>query len=160
MGLAEVSNILWRQRHLLDLLEFKMEEQQLLLAAGRTRWVARATNEVERVLEELRTTELVRSVAVEEAARDLGLHPGPSLRELIAAAPEPWADILAQHRDAFLTLTGAVTVLAQQNQELLGRVEQATRDVLGNMGEPVATVYTPDGLVSTRVSSLVVDEVL
>lgn len=159
MGLAEVSNILWRQRHLLELLEFKLEEQQLLLAAGRTRWVGRATNEVERVLEELRATELLRSVTVEEAAVELRLRPGPSLRELIAVAPEPWADILGQHREAFLTLTKSVSRLAQENQDLLGRVEQATRDVLGNLGEPTTTVYTPDGLVTTRPSSLVVDEV-
>lgn len=159
MGLAEVSNILWRQRHLLDLLEFKLEEQQLVLAAGRTKWVARATNEVERVLDELRSTEIVRSVAVEEVAAELGLRPGPSLRELVDAVPEPWCDILGQHREAFLTLTAAVQRLARENQELLGRVEQATREVLGTIGEPVTTVYTPDGLVSTRTSSLVVDQV-
>jgi len=58
MGLRDVSAILWRERHLLELLLFKLDEEQLVLAAGRTRWLARATREVEMVLEEIRQTEL------------------------------------------------------------------------------------------------------
>ena len=37
MGLAELSSILWRERDMLELLLFKLEEEQLVLAAGRTR---------------------------------------------------------------------------------------------------------------------------
>ena len=40
MGLSEASNILWRQRHLLELLLFKLEVEQTLLASGRLRWLA------------------------------------------------------------------------------------------------------------------------
>ena len=40
MGLSEVSNILWRQRQLLELLLFKLEEEQLVLKSGSTRWLA------------------------------------------------------------------------------------------------------------------------
>jgi len=53
MGLSEVSSILWRERQLLELLLFKLEEEQLLLAAGRTRWLPHATREVDRVLAQL-----------------------------------------------------------------------------------------------------------
>ena len=45
MGLQEVSTTLWQERNLLELLLFKLEEEQLLLAAGRTRWLARATRD-------------------------------------------------------------------------------------------------------------------
>ena len=34
MSLSEVSNILWRERQLLELLVFKLEEEQLVLAVG------------------------------------------------------------------------------------------------------------------------------
>ena len=34
MGLREVSAILWRERHLLELLLFKLDEEQLVLAAA------------------------------------------------------------------------------------------------------------------------------
>ena len=39
MSLSEVSNILWRERRLLELLVFKLEEEHLVLASGRTRWL-------------------------------------------------------------------------------------------------------------------------
>ena len=76
MGLAEVSSTLWRQRELLELLLFKLEEEQVLLTSGRTRWLARATREVEVVLEEIRRAELLRAVQVDEVAVELGLEPG------------------------------------------------------------------------------------
>ncbi|CAN5337491.1 hypothetical protein BH23ACT9_BH23ACT9_24210 [soil metagenome] len=42
---SDVSNILWRERQLLELLHFKLEVEQSLLAAGRTRWLSHATRE-------------------------------------------------------------------------------------------------------------------
>ena len=135
MGLREVSAILWRERHLLELLLFKLDEEQLVLAAGRTRWLARATREVEMVLEEIRQTELERAVEVSRVAVDLGLRAGASLRQLAEAAAEPWRGILAEHREAFLTLTDEVTVLVQTNRELLVRGQKAVRDVLASIGD-------------------------
>ncbi|HEX4777551.1 MAG TPA: flagellar protein FlgN, partial [Acidimicrobiia bacterium] len=54
MSLSDVSNILWRERQLLELLLFKLEEEQMILAGGRTRWLPHATREVETVLGELK----------------------------------------------------------------------------------------------------------
>jgi hypothetical protein len=135
MGLREVSAILWRERHLLELLLFKLDEEQLVLAAGRTRWLARATREVEMVLEEIRQTELERAVEVSRVAVDLGLGADASLRQLAEAAAEPWRGILAEHREAFLTLTDEVTALVQTNRELLVRGQKAVRDVLASIGD-------------------------
>ena len=61
MSLSEVSNILWRERQLLELLVFKLEEEQLVLAAGRNRWLPHATREVETVLGEIKRIELERA---------------------------------------------------------------------------------------------------
>ncbi len=104
MALSDVSNILWRERQLLELLVFKLEEEQLVLAAGRTRWLAHATREVETVLGEIKRIELERAMAVADAgarARPLG---PPTLRELAELAPTPWDGIFAEHRRALLTL--------------------------------------------------------
>lgn len=135
MGLREVSAILWRERHLLQLLLFKLDEEQLVLAAGRTRWLPRATREVEMVLEEIRQTELERAVEVSRVAQDLGLSPGASLRQLADAAQSPWLEMLLEHRQAFLTLTDEITALVQANRELLVRVQKAVRDVLASIGD-------------------------
>src|SRR5436853_6844589 len=81
MALSDVSNILWRERQLLELLVFKLEEEQLVLAAGRARWLSHATREVESVLAEIKRVELERAVNVESAGRDAGLSGSPRLRE-------------------------------------------------------------------------------
>ena len=145
MSLTEVSSILWRERELLELLLFKLEEEQLLLAAGRSRWLGHATREVEMVLDEIRRAELGRTVEVEAVAAELGLVPGVSLRELSEQAPAPWGDILREHRNAFLALTQEITALAKTNRDLLGAGYRAARETLLSLGEPEVTTYTQDG---------------
>jgi hypothetical protein len=54
VGLADLSSILWREREMLELLLFKLEEEQLVLASGRGRWLVHATREVEMVLDHIR----------------------------------------------------------------------------------------------------------
>lgn len=135
MGLREVSAILWRERHLLELLLFKLDEEQLVLAAGRTRWLPRATREVEMVLEEIRQTELDRAVEVSRLSLELGLPADASLRQLADSASEPWQGILVEHRQAFLSLTDEVTSLVQANRELLARGQKAVREVLASIGD-------------------------
>ena len=112
MDLREVSDILWRERRLLELLEFKLEEERLLAEAGHARWLPRASREVALVRAELRRAELDRAVAVAAVADLFGLHQTPTLQELIAAAPAPWAGILERHRDALLRAAGEVTELS------------------------------------------------
>ena len=71
MSLTDLSSVLWRSRELLELLLFKLEEEQLLLAAGRSRWLAHATREVEVVLDQIRQTEVARAAYSQDAADDL-----------------------------------------------------------------------------------------
>src|SRR5918911_5555036 len=104
MALSDVSNILWRERQLLELLVFKLEEEQLVLASGRNRWLAHATREVENVLGEIKRVELERAMHVAEAGRELGLTGSPTLRELASLTPAPWDTIFNEHRRALLAL--------------------------------------------------------
>ena len=102
--LRHVSNILWRERNLLELLAFKLDSERLLARAGRTRWLAMADQEVERVLAELKAVELERAILAQELAGELGLDTEPTLALLAGAAPDEWAGILADHRRALLAL--------------------------------------------------------
>src|SRR2546423_8537271 len=97
MGLSEVSNILWRERQLLDLLLFKLEEEQLLLAAGKSRWLVHATREVEAVLEQIRQAPLFPPIEVEAAGTEPRFGANPSLPALVHPAPAPWNTPLADH---------------------------------------------------------------
>ena len=42
MSMEDLSSVLWRERELLETLLFKLEIEQLVLASGRTRWLAPA----------------------------------------------------------------------------------------------------------------------
>ncbi len=42
MAASELSAQLWKERELLELLLFKLEEEQLLLIAGKSRWISHA----------------------------------------------------------------------------------------------------------------------
>jgi hypothetical protein len=113
-ALREVSDVLWRERRLLELLEFKLEEEHLLAEAGRVRWLARATREVAAVRAELRQAELARALVVQAAAGELGVPAHITLKHLANAAPEPWDGILSRHRHALLRSAREVIRLAEQ----------------------------------------------
>src|SRR6185503_9867352 len=123
-------SVLWRSLELLELLLFKLEEEQLLLASNRSRWLAHATREVEVVLEQIRQTEVARAAYSQGAATELGLLRDASLGELADAAPAPWSDLLHQHRKAFLTLTAEISSMASANRELLTAGQRAARDTM------------------------------
>lgn len=159
MALSRLSDVLWQERHLLELLLFKLEEEQLILSSGRTRWLGHATREVEQVLDQIRTAELGRSVEAEEAAQELRLEPGCSLRTLAGSAPAPWGDILVDHHSAFVDLTDEIHSLAQGNRDLLSSSYRATRETLLSLQDTVDT-YGPRGSASSFDTAQLVDRAL
>ena len=160
MSLAEVSTILWRERELLEMLLFKLEEEQLVLASGRTRWLARATREVEIFLNEIRQVELLRAVEVDATATAMGRAAGMSLAKLADACDQPWQDLFKEHRAAFLTVAAEISAMAQANRELLTAGQRATREALLTFGEATPT-YTHSGVAeASGVRSRLVDEAI
>lgn len=147
MTLNGLSEALWRERRLLELLLFKLEEEQLVLTSGRTRWLAQATREVESVLDEIRSAELARAVEVEEVAEALGVPTSSGLSTLADAAPAPWDELLRSHRDAFASLTAEIGQLADDNRELLSMSHRATQETLASLEDSVRT-YDGSGLRS------------
>lgn len=149
MGLNELSGVLWRERQLLELLLFKLEEEQLILTSGRTQWLGHATREVESVLDQIRTAELGRSIEADDAAREVGVAVGSSLRAIADAAPPPWDDLLMEHHAAFVDLTDQINALAQGNRDLLSTSHRATRETLLSLQESVQT-YDPRGSATSQ----------
>ncbi|MFL6062414.1 MAG: flagellar protein FlgN [Marmoricola sp.] len=128
--MEKLSQILWRERELLDTLLFKLEQEQMVLASGRTRWLMRAAREVENVLTTLRETEVLRAVAADEVAASIGLEHNPSLRVLSEAVDEPWRSILADHHEAFVTLMREIGALAEHNRDLITAGYRSARETL------------------------------
>lgn len=129
-----LSQVLWRERELLESLVYRLETEHLLLTGGRTRWLGRAAGEVEVVLESIRHTEVLRAVAADEAARELGLPASSTLRALADASPEPWRTILHDHRDACEAATEEVVALAEANRELIADASVAAHEALLALG--------------------------
>lgn len=152
--------MLWRQRHLLELLLFKLDVEQTLLASGRLRWLARATHEVELVLDEIRHIELTRSMAIDEVASSLGLHPGCTLRELADAAPAPWDGIFAEHREAFLGLTEEINLVARANRDLVSQGQRAVSETLDLLVPGLDDDEYVMRSSNVRRAAVLVDEVL
>ena len=145
--LGGLSSLLWRERQLLELLLFKLTEEQLVLRAGDDRWLARATREVELVVDQLQLAELGREVEVVGVCRELGLGDGLTLRTLVDVVEEPWSEIFTKHREAFLELTREITDTAAANRTLVQRAQAATRatlDWLDGRGEATGG-YTATG---------------
>ena len=97
MSFAPISDILWRERHLLDRLEERIAEsgiESLVDPEGHAR------QEAELIALELQRAELDRAVVAHEVAQQLGLGDAPTLDQLATVVPSPWGLIFAAHRDA------------------------------------------------------------
>jgi FlgN protein len=148
MSLPDLAAVLWRQRDLLERLVYRLECEQLLLAAGRTRFLAMATAEVETLLTELRVLEMQRCSAADRVAAEMGLAPGASLEQLAAAVQPPWTGVLVEHRDALLALTRELATLAETNRTLMAagmKAVESTLARLGAGGETSAVAYDARG---------------
>lgn len=135
MGLTELSNLLWRERQLLDLLQFKLEEECLLLECQRDRWLAHAGREVELVLDEISRIEMARALELAAVAPEFGLGPQPTLGDLAAAAPSPWGALFADHRTALQLACQEVLDTAGRSRALLERGRHETVSALRALAE-------------------------
>jgi len=142
--MQRLSQVLWRERELLESLQYALEVEQLILASGRNGWLLRAAKDVEGVLADLRRTEVMRAVAADQVAAGLGLAPNPSLKELATRVGEPWGEILTDHREAFLAMTRSITALADTNRDLITSGYRSARETLLAMDD-ATDGYTADG---------------
>lgn len=148
-AMERLSLVLWRERELLDQLHFKLEVEQLVLASGRTRWLANAARDIDTVLATIRETEVLRAVAADEAAASIGMSSNPSLAALADAAEEPWGSILAEHRQSFVSVTADIGALADTNRHLISAGYRSARETLLSMGE-TTDGYSADGTATAE----------
>lgn len=139
--LGTLSQTLWRQRALVELLLYRLEVQQLVLSAGKSQWIDLSARDVEGAINEVRAEELVRATCVAAVAPLLRVPETASLTELARAAGEPWDQILRDHQAAFLSLIGQVEAVSRDNRDLLAHGLHDTHDFLSR----VASVPSTDG---------------
>lgn len=140
--MEQLSEILWRERELLDMLLYKLEQQQLILTVGRTEWLGTAAGEIEAVALLVRQTETRRIVVHGAVACELGLPSTASLAQLAARADEPWTSILCDHRDSLAASSARIADLVTVNRRMLATGANVARELLlavAAEGEPVNT---------------------
>jgi len=158
MGFAEVSTMLWRERDALQLLLFKLVEEQLIVSSGRARWLPQANEEIEFALEQLRGTEVLRAAETDAIAEELGLPSPATLAQLEAAAAEPWATLYADHRRALVALVAEVEQVTTENRKLLTAGARAIRETLLSVSATVQTYDSRGTAASTETGPLLMDE--
>src|SRR5882724_5632056 len=82
MSLRALSDLLWEERDLLERLLFRLEEEELVLASGRRRWLRWASEEVETAAGWVRDAEIRRCDQSAGAAGELGLDRDATLAQI------------------------------------------------------------------------------
>lgn len=141
MSANELTALLWRERELLDLLEFKLTTEQLLLTAGNSKFVQRSSDEIQAVSQRLRELSVARDVAVSNLAAEWGVpEESASLRQIIEAAPnDVWRDIFNGHLIALVESTERIKSLRDANELLLRAAARSTQETLAGLGDSVTT---------------------
>lgn len=146
-SLEALADDLWSERHLVELLLFKLVSAKLLLAADERRFVAPALDEVQRVLAKLHEAEVRRAITLEDVAGDWRVAADDlTLAELATHAPEPLRGVFRDHQRAFQALVVEIEETAAANRALassaLGQMRQAI-DAL--TGPSLGATYTAAG---------------
>jgi hypothetical protein len=158
MGPEELTTLLWRERELLDLLVFKLEEEHLVLTSGKTRWLDHATREVEHVMERIRATSLERTAVASAVAASWGLAENAGLLELAEAAPAgPWQEILGEHHQALTTQVEQIRGLRDTNLQFLRAGLRSAQDTAAGL-VPEAGTYDHRGHTSQDAGSRFLDK--
>ncbi|HEV7949191.1 MAG TPA: flagellar protein FlgN [Glaciihabitans sp.] len=150
MSMHELSALLWRERDLLEMLLYKLEVEQLLLTAGKTRWIPRAAAETEQVTAQIRDLGLARTVEVAAVAQEWHAPEDSTIRDLIAHSPDVvWAEILDSHLKGFVDLVAQIQSMRDENVALLRTATRATQETIANLDISPST-YDAQGFASAN----------
>ncbi|GAB3130251.1 flagellar protein FlgN [Glaciibacter psychrotolerans] len=159
MSIHELSALLWKERELLELLVYKLEVERLLLTSGKTRWIGRASEEIEQVTTRLRSLGLARTVEVAAIAREWATCEDATLRELVAAAPsEIWSELLDGHLTGLQQLANQIRELRDSNEQLLRAASRSTQETLASAHLSASTYDAHGNSASHDMTSRLVDK--
>ncbi len=158
-----LAETLWAERHVVELLLYKLTSARLILAADERRYVALALDEVERCVDLLRGAEDRRSEAIAAVAQAFGLMPEQvTLSELATSAPEPLRTVFADHQSSFREMAAEIEETAGTNRQLAGAALSSVQQALDSLAAPAFTsTYTAQGRHGVAAPSAVrVDAVI
>ena len=153
-ALERLARCLDEQLSALRHLCFKFEVQEVVLSGGRHQWLNETTAELEKAVHAVHDTDRALRAALAKGAVALGLSPEATVREVAAAAPEPWGYIFGQHREDLQRSVERVAQLSRTNRQLLARGQAATVSALQFLGADVPSGYGKDGGAAPMTGSV------
>lgn len=155
MAATDLSMHLLRQRELMELMLFKLEELEMLVTTGRTRWVRHATAEVERVITAVGAGTISRDSIFVEVAEEWGAGDASTLRDLVAVAPtEAWREVMQSHLDVMTQLADEIAQKRGAVDQLLRTALRVTQETIAGLGEPTGEYAAAGSRRSTPASRL------
>jgi len=135
------------ERHVVDYLLFKLITLKLLFVADERRFIERAANETERVIDSLRQAEQRRDAAVALVASEWETPAAElTLSRLAREAPEPTAKLFRDLQRSLIGLADEIDGVLDDNRRLaeggLGDVQTLLDAVAGS---PAGDIYTDTG---------------
>jgi hypothetical protein len=135
------------ERHVVDYLLFKLITLKLLFVADERRFIERAANETERVIDSLRQAEQRRDAAVALVASEWDTPADElTLSRLAREAPEPTAKLFRDLQRSLISLADEIDGVLDDNRRLaeggLGDVQTLLDAVAGS---PAGDIYTDTG---------------
>jgi len=135
------------ERHVVDYLLFKLTTLKLLFVADERRFIERAANETERVVDNLRQAEQRRDAAVALVASEWEMPAEElTLSRLAREAPEPTAKLFSDLQRSLISLADEIDGVLDDNRRLaeggLGDVQTLLDAVAGS---PAGDIYTDTG---------------
>jgi len=161
--LESLADVLWVERHVVELLLYRLVAAKMFLAADERRYVSLALDEVEHALGRLRQAEERRVETVQSVAGVIGVRGSDLTLNLLAkSAPEPLRSVFADHLDAFGVLANEIEQTAKLNRQLASSALGSVRESLNVLtGAAPAPIYTAAGRVDASVPTPVaLDRVL
>jgi hypothetical protein len=155
---SAVASLLWNEREALELVHYKLVQEQLLLQAGESRWLAKADAEVAEAIRRMRMSEVLRAAEMERILTDLGLPATATLADLAEVAPEPWGMVLTEHRAALRAIVAEVDAAGHNVRVLLNAGANAIRETLDLLTQSVSTYNASGAEVERDYGSLFLDE--
>lgn len=137
--LGDLTRVLWQLRRLLERLQYHLRVQELVVGSGDDELLRHAVDDVQHTLETIAEVEAGRRELTTEIGMSMGIGGDPSLQDLISRAPEPYDEILTEHRDSYLAIVADVTTTSLNGRDQLERGMRLTRQmvslVMGDSGD-------------------------
>lgn len=135
------------QREVVEYLLFKLVTLKLLFVADERRFLEKAANEVERVIDSLRQAEKHRDAALRVVAGEWDMSTDElTLRRLADETSGETSASVVRLRDAFRTLTDEIEALLEENRALAEGGLSNLRALLDSVADSTgASLYTETG---------------